>query len=159
MATLTHKQAKFCRNYIKYEGNASEAYRKSYNTKQASDVTVRTEAYKLLHYNPYVSHTIEKLQKKMLEKLEISVDTQVQKLENIFTQALADKEYAPAISAVNSQSKHLGLIADKPAAIINLNLQSAEKELRTVSADKRALLREIIEEEEEVIEGEFEEIE
>lgn len=141
---LTIKEAKFCRDYIRHEGNAAKAYKTAYKCKSTNSNTIARNAYKIKH-RPKVAKVIEKLQRKMEKKLEISLDTQVRKLEGIYIEALADKEYTPAISAVNSQSKHLGLISDKPTATINVTFQEAEREVRELTPERRALLREIIE--------------
>lgn len=140
---LTDKQLKFCHNYIKYEGNASKAYRKAYKPETATLDTIKNDAYKTKN-KPHVAATISLLKEKMIEKLEITTASQVKKLESVYIEAMADKEYAPAISAINSQSKHLGLIADKPATTININMQEAEKQLRNVSPDKRAVMLELL---------------
>lgn len=148
---LTPKQTKFCYNFIKYEGNASEAYRKSYNVKKATDKTIWENACKLKKRTK-VATRIMAIEQKMQKKLEITIDTQIRKLEDVLYIAMQKEELAPAIAAINSQSKHLGLIADKPATTVNINMIEAEKELRTVSPEARALMRQIIE-------GECEEIE
>lgn len=143
---LTIKQLKFCHNVVKCEGNASEAYRQSYDAVTSNNKTIWKEAQRLIQ-NPLVTPMIENLQEKLQNKLVITTETQIQKLQDIYIDAMADKEYAPAISAINSQSKHLGLIADKPSTTININLQEAEKQLRTVSPEKRAAMLELMSDE------------
>lgn len=141
---LTQKQSLFCRNFIKYSGNATEAYRQAYNAGHWSAGAAKVEACRTLKI-PNVSLTVAKLQEKMQEKLEITTETQVQKLENIYIEALADKEYSPAISAVNSQSKHLGLIQDKATPTININMIEAEKQMRQLSDGALIKLERILE--------------
>lgn len=146
----TEKQRKFARELVK-TGNKTQSYKKAgYKTDKMSYESIAVEACRLAQ-NPKVSLMIENMQDKLQEKLHITVDTQVNKLENVYIKAMADEEYAPAISAINSQSKHLGLIADKPTTTVNINIQEAEKQLRNVSADKRAAMLELMEGEFEVI--------
>ncbi len=140
---LTYKQTLFYKNWIKYEGNASEAYRQSYNCVKSSVNTVCTEAYKLLNH-PYIAHRIAKAQEKVQDKLEITTETQVQKLEDVYNIAIRKEDLTPAISAINSQSKHLGLIQDKPTNI-NIHLIEAERQMRNVSPEKRAQARALLE--------------
>ncbi len=87
---------------------------------------------------------INKIQAEIKEKLVITVDKQVRKLENIYESAYADKEYAPAIQAINSQSKHLGLIQDKPLTTVNIHMVEAEKQMRLIDPDKRQAMLEIL---------------
>lgn len=141
---ITIRQGNFCLAYIKYGGNAAKAYKKTYKCKTNNKNTLARCGWRVKKM-PAVAKIIGLLQENMKEKLEITIDTQVRKLENIYIEALADKEYTPAISAVNSQSKHLGLIIEKPTATINITLAEAEKEVRSLAPEKRVLLRQIIE--------------
>jgi phage terminase small subunit len=61
---LTFKQENFCKEYIKNGGNASEAYRKSYNCKNSSDKSVWEAASKLLK-NAKVAPRIAALRKEI----------------------------------------------------------------------------------------------
>lgn len=143
MQQLTYKQLVFCHKYIETH-SASQAYRDAYNPVTASKNTIRTDAYKLLR-KPYVHHMIEQIQDKMADKLLINTDIQVRKLEQIYNAAYNEKEYPSAISAINSQSKHLGLIQDKPLTTVNIHMVEAEKAMRLVSPEKRAAMLEILE--------------
>ena len=55
MADLTIKQERFAQRYVEL-GNASEAYRQSYDAEDMSDEAIRVEASRLLD-NPNVSLT------------------------------------------------------------------------------------------------------
>lgn len=148
---LTLKQNQFCYNYLKYKGNACEAYRKTYDVTNTNNRTLGKEAG-ILRKLPKVAMAIENLQELERKKLEITIETQVQKLEDIYIAAKLKEEFTPAIAAVNSQSKHLGLISDIPTTNVNINMIEAEKQLRNVSPERRAAMLEILE-------GEFEEVE
>ena len=63
---LTPKQEAFCHEYIK-TGNASEAYRRAYNTKKMKSRTITERASRLLkEYN--ISTTLVSLRKKIEDK-------------------------------------------------------------------------------------------
>ena len=125
---LTTKQIKFARKYVE-TGNASEAYRRVYKTK-GTQKTIQPESSRILNHNPMVAALVDDLKNKLV----INVDTQVEKLERIHDLAVADKQYNPAINAINSQSKHLGLISDKPQ--VNISLSRAEEALVDVSPER-----------------------
>ena len=68
---LTVKQQAFAEHYVLH-GNASEAYRRAYNTNAKPD-TVKAEAQRLLN-NPHVAPTIEALLKRVAEIAEEKFD-------------------------------------------------------------------------------------
>ncbi len=132
MADLTHQQSLFCQKYIECKGNASEAYRQSYNCENASVNTIGTEAYKLLQ-NPYIAHKIESLQAEHKQRHMVTVDSLTAEYEEIRLKALADAEYAPAISAINGKAKIHGfdkIVVDanllKTVKIINMTGKKSE---------------------------------
>jgi len=63
MKKLTRRREKFCIEYIKNNGVAAEAYRKSFSTKNMKDETIWNNAYKLMQNND-VSAMIESLRAK-----------------------------------------------------------------------------------------------
>lgn len=134
---ITPKQIKFAKKYVEC-GNASEAYRRSYKTK-GHPASITPAASRLVNHDCNVAAMIDTLKNKLL----INVDTQVHKLERIHDLAVADKQYNPAINAINSQSKHLGLISDKPQ--VNINLTKAEDSLVDVSPERLAAMLGILE--------------
>ncbi len=69
---LTPKQESFCQKYIE-TGNASEAYRQSYDTETMQDKTIWEESSRLLS-NPKVSARIEELNDRRLRRHDITVD-------------------------------------------------------------------------------------
>ena len=104
MPDLTHQQQLFCEKYIECKGNASEAYRQSYNCETASNNTIRTDAYKLLQ-SPYIIHTIELLQAEHAKRHEVTVDSLTSEYEQVRLLALDAAELNPAIAAINGKAK------------------------------------------------------
>lgn len=113
MAKLTPKQEKFCQKYIE-TGNASEAYRQSYNTNKMSDEAVKVEASKLLD-NPKITLTLERLRSKHQKRHQITVDTLLAELEEVRQLALVPKgdngtlQLNVAVNAIMGKAKLLGL--------------------------------------------------
>ena len=101
---LTPQQEKFCQKYIECRGNATEAYRQSYDCKESSYNTIKTEAYKLLQ-NPYLTHTIEMLQAKHAERHAVTVDSLTEELDEAKNFAYTEKQTAAAVSAIMGKAK------------------------------------------------------
>lgn len=57
---LTEKQERFCRHYLDTDGNASEAYRMSYDTSKMQPSTVHYSAWELMN-NPKITQRIDEL--------------------------------------------------------------------------------------------------
>jgi len=106
---LTIKQQKYADDYI-VTGNSTMAaknagYKGNYNTLRAIASENLTK--------PNVKAYIERKKAEIAEKNEITVQTQLNKLETIHRLALADKDYNASISAIREQDKLCGLITDK----------------------------------------------
>ncbi len=71
----------------------------------------------------------------MEEKLIITTESQVEKLEKIYQMAMMREELNPAINAVNSQSKHKGLLSDV-GTVVNVNINKAESSLVDVTPEQ-----------------------
>ena len=85
---LTPKQEKFCHIYIK-TGNASEAYRGAYSTKNMKPNTVNVRASELLA-DSKVSVRVAELQKELYKKELITREEAVLKLVNLSKGRLSD---------------------------------------------------------------------
>jgi phage terminase small subunit len=81
MAKLTPKQEAFCKAYIE-TGNASEAYRRSYNAKNFSENALAVQASKTLKH-PKVALRIAELQASHQKRHEVTVDRIVQEYAKI----------------------------------------------------------------------------
>lgn len=122
MAKLTPKQEAFCRAYLE-TGNASEAYRRSYDVApDCKPNTIEKRACELLK-NGKVAGRVAQLQEGHQKRHEITVDSLTEMLKE--DRALAHKEGEPnaAINAVLAMAKLHGLIVDKKNVNVDANHQ------------------------------------
>ena len=113
---LTPKQEKFCQVYIE-TGNASEAYRQSYNTAKMKPETVNRTAKQLLD-NRKIAARLDELREEHAKRHEITVDTLVAELEEARKLAFETEKAAAAVSATMGKAKLLGLVVDKQETAI-----------------------------------------
>ena len=76
---LTIKQEKFCNLYIEL-GNASEAYRQSYNCEKMKPESVNNKAYEMLK-KVEIGVRLDELRAKHAERHNINVDDLIKELE------------------------------------------------------------------------------
>lgn len=76
---MTPKQDVFCRAYVE-TGNASEAYRRAYNTDDMKPSTVNRKAVELLE-NGKITARLDELQRVAQKRHEITVDSLIAELE------------------------------------------------------------------------------
>jgi len=132
---FTDKMELFCLAYVE-TGNASEAYRRSYNTANMADKTAQREGYNLLQ-NPLVQGRIDELRNKVMERHEITVDTLLAELEEARLLGKETGKASAMVTASMGKAKLLGL--DKQ--IVELTgkdgapIQTASK----VTVDQQAL--------------------
>jgi phage terminase small subunit len=110
---LTIKQEKFCMVYIE-TGNASEAYRQSYNTSNMKPESITNKAYELLK-NGDITARLNELKGKHAKRHEITVDTLLAELEENRQAALGAEtvQASAATAATMGKAKLLGLLIDK----------------------------------------------
>lgn len=108
---LTPKQEKFCQVYIE-GGNASEAYRQSYDCARMKETTINRNAKAQLD-NSKIAARVRELATAHLERHEITVDSLVKELEEARVLARSEKAAAPMVSATMGKGKLLGLIVEK----------------------------------------------
>lgn len=132
---LTEKQEKFCHEFIK-TGNASEAYRNSYNAGKMKPESIHVNASKLLN-DTKVAHRIEGLRAKVAEKRRASLEDLLDELEQARTLALAQEspQSSAAVAATMGKAKMLGYLSDKVDITGNLNHKVQVSFVRPVSAD------------------------
>lgn len=106
---VTEQQEKFCQAFVE-TGNASESYRRGYNTENMAVNTIAKRASELLD-NGAVAGRIAALRETHTKRHAITVDTLLEKLNNVYTVALgADTpQSSAAVQAVMGQAKLLGL--------------------------------------------------
>ena len=106
---LTQKQENFCRAYIE-TGNASEAYRKAFNTSNMKTESVNNKAYELLK-RVDVTARVEELRSEAAKRNEITVDDLLKELEEARVIAATGDKPQPAamVSATMGKAKLLGM--------------------------------------------------
>ncbi|MDO9950989.1 terminase small subunit [Glaesserella parasuis] len=105
---LTPKQEKFCQLYIEL-GNASEAYRQSYDCSKMNNETINTKAKQLLKNGP-ITVRLDELRSSHQQRHNITVDNLLGKLERIYNEAMErdTPQFSSAVNAVMGQAKLLG---------------------------------------------------
>lgn len=106
---LTEQQEKFCRVFVE-TGNASESYRQAYNAKNMAANTIAARASEMLNKSN-ITVRLQQLRETHQKRHAITVDTLLEKLNNVYTVALgADTpQSSAAVQAVMGQAKLLGL--------------------------------------------------
>ncbi len=114
MRGLTVKQEAFCFAYIENGGNASAAYKASYNVKKATDKTVNEQASLLLKH-PKISARLKELRGSSQKRHEMTVDDIVTELEEAreIAKTLLIPNAGAMVAASLGKAKVLGLIKDK----------------------------------------------
>lgn len=108
---LTPKQEAFAQKYIEL-GNASEAYRQSYDAENMKPESIWVKACELLK-NGNVAVRVAELQQEHQEKHRVTVQTITEELNEIALLAKADKQFSPAVAAITNKAKLHGLMVEK----------------------------------------------
>ncbi|MBH3452625.1 terminase small subunit [Pseudomonas putida] len=132
---FTDKMELFCLAYVE-TGNASEAYRRSYNTTNMAEKTVQREGYNTLQ-KPQVQARIEELRNQVMDRHEITVDTLLLELEQARRLALETKKAAAAVTATMGKAKLLGL--DKQIVELTGKDGAPIETQSTIKVDQEAL--------------------
>ena len=113
MVGLTPKQEAFALAYVE-TGNASEAYRRSYNAEKMKPETVNRTAKEQLD-NPKIAARLAELKAAHVERHEVTVDDLIRELEEARSIAMAGERQQPAamVAATMGKAKILGLVQDK----------------------------------------------
>ena len=109
---MTPKQELFAQAYLE-TSNASEAYKRAYNT-QANANTVNRKASQLLKH-PEVIKLLADLQAIQRQRHKLTIDDLLQELEQSRLLALENIQCSAAVTATMSKAKLLGL--DKKAGV------------------------------------------
>lgn len=132
---FTDKMELFCLAYVE-TGNASEAYRRSYNTSNMADKTAQREGYNLLQ-NHLVQARIEELRIKVMERHEITVDTLLAELEEARLLGKETGKASAMVTASMGKAKLLGL--DKQIVELTGKDGAPIETKSTVKVDQEAL--------------------
>jgi phage terminase small subunit len=108
---LTLKQDNFVLAYIE-TGNATEAYRRAYDTKKMNEATINRSAKELLD-NPKISARVAELRKPVVEQVQITLKSHLDKLAELRDQAEQDAKWTAAIQAEVARGKASGLYVDQ----------------------------------------------
>ena len=121
----TAKKAKFARLWREL-GNASEAYRQSYDVREGTKPeTVWDSACKLLQ-DPWVAHRIMELEKEAQELHLVTVKSLTAELENAREQAERLKQPAAMTSAILGKARLNGIGVDKKHVTLETSDRMAE---------------------------------
>lgn len=104
---LTPKQENFCLAYLE-TGNASEAYRRSYDAENMKPETINVKACELLQ-NGKIAERLEELRAPVIAKAQLTVEDLLRELEEARRLAIDTEAPAPAVSATMGKAKLLGL--------------------------------------------------
>jgi phage terminase small subunit len=130
MANLTPKQEKFAQKYVE-TGNASEAYRQSYNAENMKPEVIAVKACELLK-SGNVSVKVEELQLAHRERHDVTVDSLTTKASEVFAGAMEAQQYGAARGALDLQAKLHGLITNKQDVKIGMSDERADEILKSV---------------------------
>ena len=110
---LTPKQEAFALAYVE-TGNASEAYRRSYNAEKMKPSVIAVKASELLAHGN-VAVRVAELQAAQVERHEITVDDILRELEEARVLAAGGEKPQPAamVAASMGKAKLLGMLTDK----------------------------------------------
>lgn len=111
MSNLTAKREAFAVAYVE-TGNASEAYRRSFNAENFKPESVNVNASKLLA-DAKVSQRVKELQAQAAERALVTVQSLTQELEEARALALQEGQPSAAVSASMGKAKLHGLLTDK----------------------------------------------
>lgn len=126
---LTPKQESFCQLYIEL-GNASEAYRQSYDADSMNENTVNRKAKELLD-NGKITARLNQIRKEHSKRHNITVDTLLVELEEARKAAFEGErpQVSAAVAATMGKAKLLGLdkqvveLSGKDGGPIDLSLK------------------------------------
>lgn len=107
---MTPKQADFVRWYFEL-GNASEAYKRAYNS-HAKPNTLHRKANDLLKH-PVIKAEVIAMQEQARERNQVTIDNVVDELEEARQVAKQSGNAAAMVSATLGKAKVLGLVVDK----------------------------------------------
>lgn len=108
---LTPKQEKFCLRYIE-KGDASEAYRQSYDAENMKNITINRKAKELLD-NGKIAARLRALRDMHVDRHVVTVDSITEELEQSRQLAMETNQVSAAVSASMGKAKVNGLIVDK----------------------------------------------
>lgn len=134
---LTPKQENFCIAYIE-TGNATEAYRRSYNAEKMSAKVITNRASELLD-NGDIAVRIAELRKPAVEAAQVTLEQHLNDLKKLRDDAWSSEKYGPAIQAEISRGKASGHYIDRvesgnPGAFEKVNDDELDRSIEEAAA-------------------------
>ena len=111
MHKLTHKQEMFCLAYIE-TGNASEAYRRAYDSSKMKPESVYESASRLLA-DVKITARLAQLRAPVRDRAQITLESHLERLNHLSLMAEQAEQYSAAIKAEESRGKVAGLYVEK----------------------------------------------
>lgn len=108
---MTLKQENFCLAYIE-TGNASEAYRRAYDSENMKSETVAKRASEMLDDGD-IAGRIAELRAPVVKSAQITLEQHLEDLKRLRDKAEAAEKFGPAIVAETARGKASGLYVDK----------------------------------------------
>jgi|GEM_PF-5978196 len=137
---IDSKRQKFIDEYLSNGNNATQAYKKVYP--RAKNATCRTNGCLWLQ-DPAVKKRIRQIQYKASLRSQVTVDRQLQRLEDLAEKSENKEDITNAIKAIQEQNKLLGLYEVNHLG--NLNPESTEMyNLDRLSEDELMTLQKIL---------------
>lgn len=118
---LTAKQEHFAVEYAKH-GNASEAYRASYNCAKSKQATVNRRAHDVLH-DSNVAARVAELRAKVAKKHELTLERHLETLDELRKGAVEIGQFGAAVQAETARGKVVGLYVEKHEVSGSLTLE------------------------------------
>lgn len=130
---LTEKQEAFCRAFVE-TGNASEAYRRSYDAKNMAQNTIAVKASEMLNKDN-ISVRLQQLREVHQKRHNVTVDSLVAELEEIKNVALSAEtpQSSAAVAAVLGKAKLMGL--DKQLVQLSGGLDNVNTNINITAED------------------------
>lgn len=119
MPKLTQKQEKFCTEYLESQ-SATEAYRRSYNTKNMKPDTVHREAKALLD-NPKIATRLDELRAPAIERAQITLDGHLAELAKLRDVAIELGNPSAAVAAEKARGQAAGYYSVKGSIDVKTN--------------------------------------
>lgn len=136
---LTEKQEAFCRAFVE-TGNASEAYRRSYDAKNMGQNTIAVKASEMLNKDN-ISVRLQQLREVHQKRHNVTVDSLVAELEEIKNVALSAEtpQSSAAVAAVLGKAKLMGL--DKQLVQLSGGLDNVNTNINITAEDVKIFKR------------------
>jgi phage terminase small subunit len=127
---LTPKQEKFCLAYLE-TGNASEAYRRSYNAERMKAETIAVKACELLKKDK-VAVRLAELRQPAVEAAQVTCEGHLKQLAELRDKALEAGQFGPAVTAEINRGKVAGLYVERSEAVVRKFVVRAPHKAKSV---------------------------